>query len=487
MCIRSRRVAVRSCAFVMAGCALDRTPPARIPGPRVMAGRSGDADGLQPRAGADPARTVAADLWRGRATPRSMPTQSRQRLAAILAEVAATCDAATEAYTLETLASAFVDVANSSWRMRCVSWRCATARMRRSSRSSVRWCSGSTRLRDCRAARHRRDPAASVVRRALGIRYRTRQSRHDRTAHRRAAARTGAGAEPRGDRGRRRDSGRRVLERQGVAGAAIATTLRAALRLPNSDTALEVRWDAPRRDARRVRGVPRETLRAQAGGRSARRLGHRRRSPPSTRSRIRDRHCWTWPRPTCGSPQGGERSQRASRPPSGTATLRAGARLRARGSASRRDAAGPGPRRRDGSDDLDRRRLVGPRRRERACSCCVVSARNDVRAPSPGRRSATRDASRSSTASSCTSPSRWARCSSATASSVNIKERRDFSCAIFDADAASSPTRRTCPCTSARWARASRAVVDALRRTSCAAATPTSSTHRMPAARTSPT
>ena len=43
-----------------------------------------------------------------------------------------------------------------------------------------------------------------------------------------------------------------------------------------------------------------------------------------------------------------------------------------------------------------------------------------------------------------------------TAHSVNIKERLDFSCAIFDARATSSPTPRTCRCTSARWARASR-------------------------------
>ena len=43
-----------------------------------------------------------------------------------------------------------------------------------------------------------------------------------------------------------------------------------------------------------------------------------------------------------------------------------------------------------------------------------------------------------------------------TAHSVNVKERLDFSCAIFDARATSSSTRRTCRCTSGRWARASR-------------------------------
>ena len=43
-----------------------------------------------------------------------------------------------------------------------------------------------------------------------------------------------------------------------------------------------------------------------------------------------------------------------------------------------------------------------------------------------------------------------------TAHSVNIKERLDFSCAVFDRPASSSPTPRTCRCTWARWARASR-------------------------------
>ena len=37
-----------------------------------------------------------------------------------------------------------------------------------------------------------------------------------------------------------------------------------------------------------------------------------------------------------------------------------------------------------------------------------------------------------------------------TAYSVNIKERLDFSCAVFDAPAGWSPTRRTCRCI---WAR----------------------------------
>ena len=38
--------------------------------------------------------------------------------------------------------------------------------------------------------------------------------------------------------------------------------------------------------------------------------------------------------------------------------------------------------------------------------------------------------------------------------STNIKERLDFSCAVFDRDGGWSPTRRTSRCTSARWARA---------------------------------
>jgi 5-oxoprolinase (ATP-hydrolysing) len=38
-----------------------------------------------------------------------------------------------------------------------------------------------------------------------------------------------------------------------------------------------------------------------------------------------------------------------------------------------------------------------------------------------------------------------------TAQSVNIKERLDFSCAVFDTRASWWPTRRTCRCTWARW------------------------------------
>ena len=40
-----------------------------------------------------------------------------------------------------------------------------------------------------------------------------------------------------------------------------------------------------------------------------------------------------------------------------------------------------------------------------------------------------------------------------TSYSVNIKERLDFSCAVFDRGASSSPTRRTCRCIWARWAK----------------------------------
>ena len=43
-----------------------------------------------------------------------------------------------------------------------------------------------------------------------------------------------------------------------------------------------------------------------------------------------------------------------------------------------------------------------------------------------------------------------------TAYSVNIKERLDFSCAVFDPTVRSSPTRRTCRCISARWTAPSR-------------------------------
>jgi 5-oxoprolinase (ATP-hydrolysing) len=44
-----------------------------------------------------------------------------------------------------------------------------------------------------------------------------------------------------------------------------------------------------------------------------------------------------------------------------------------------------------------------------------------------------------------------------TSTSVNIKERLDFSCAIFDAEGNSSPTPPIFPSTSAPWAKASKA------------------------------
>jgi 5-oxoprolinase (ATP-hydrolysing) len=62
-----------------------------------------------------------------------------------------------------------------------------------------------------------------------------------------------------------------------------------------------------------------------------------------------------------------------------------------------------------------------------------------------------------------------------TAYSVNIKERLDFSCAVFDREAASSPMRRTCRCIWARWiARSSRssATTGASRPAMCCAQRP---------------
>jgi hypothetical protein len=59
-----------------------------------------------------------------------------------------------------------------------------------------------------------------------------------------------------------------------------------------------------------------------------------------------------------------------------------------------------------------------------------------------------------------------------TASSVNIKERLDFSCAVFDRPARWSPTRRTCRCIWARWTvrgdRSSGRTRDEARRRLCA-------------------
>ena len=70
-----------------------------------------------------------------------------------------------------------------------------------------------------------------------------------------------------------------------------------------------------------------------------------------------------------------------------------------------------------------------------------------------------------------------------TAQSVNVKERLDFSCAIFDADGGSSPTPRTFPCIWARWGKASRSS-RAATRARCAPVTSTCSTTRTTAGRT---
>ena len=57
-------------------------------------------------------------------------------------------------------------------------------------------------------------------------------------------------------------------------------------------------------------------------------------------------------------------------------------------------------------------------------------------------------------------PRRWARRCQRSASSVNIRERLDFSCAVFDGAAAIWwPMPRICPCTSDRWAKASRTIL----------------------------
>ena len=72
-----------------------------------------------------------------------------------------------------------------------------------------------------------------------------------------------------------------------------------------------------------------------------------------------------------------------------------------------------------------------------------------------------------------------------TAYSVNIKERLDFSCAVFDAAARSSPTRRICRCISARWIALSKPS-SAKTRARSGRATPISSTRPITAVPTFP-
>ena len=169
-----------------------RAPRARVLRPR----RSGNADGLQRRAGASPARTVPADLRRGCTTRRSMPSQSRQRLAAILAEIAADTppDAdglhARERSPARSSTSRTASMANAVRELALRHGEDATqfALVCFGGASGQHACAIAEQLDIDEILLH------PLVRRALGIRYRTRPSRHDRTAHGRAAARAGAGA-----------------------------------------------------------------------------------------------------------------------------------------------------------------------------------------------------------------------------------------------------------------------------------------------------
>ena len=116
----------------------------------------------------------------------------------------------------------------------------------------------------------------------------------------------------------------------------------------------------------------------------------------------------------------------------------AGGRVARRSRCTARDAPapggrvdGPGDHRRGQRDDRGRARLAGAVTTRRDL---LLTGRTPRAAPRPRPApTPTRCCWRSSTTCSCRSPSRWACALQNTAHSVNIKERLDFSCALFDA------------------------------------------------------
>ena len=221
---------------------------------------------------------------------------------------------------------------------------------------------------------------------------------------------------------------RAELQRRASRAERIAVAARAPA-YEGTDTALVVPLARRRRDARRVRGALPPALRfLMPGARAGRRGG--RRSRRSARGDAAERGASPASRPRAGAVRRSstvphvQRRQLAATPRLSRATTC--------GPATRID--GPGDHRR-AQRDHGRRAAAGARDVDRAATtwCSSASQPRDARARDRHRRRSGA-CSRCSTTSSWRSPSRWACALQNTAYSVNIKERLDFSCALFDAD-----------------------------------------------------
>jgi 5-oxoprolinase (ATP-hydrolysing) len=171
---------------------------------------------------------------------------SRRGLAAILAEIGAETPSGSTVYSLETLASAFIDVANASM---AHAVRELALRHGEDIAQFALVCFGGAAGQHACAIAEQLDideillhPLGGVLS-AFGIGLASRSAMLRRTAElpldSAHAPRLAAMADD------IRASAAALLERQGVEPQRIVTTLRAALRLPNSDTPLEIDWRDP--------------------------------------------------------------------------------------------------------------------------------------------------------------------------------------------------------------------------------------------------
>ena len=401
--------------------------PAPIPGPACYR-RGGpltvtdcQRDARQDPAGALPARVRPA---RRRAARRA--TSCAAKFAALAAEVAARHRQRRARRRRSPRASCEIAVGEHGQRDQAAS-RCARLRRHRVHAAVLRRRRRPARLPRRRRARHDARVHPSARRRAVGLRHGPRRPERDARGGGRAAARpTPALAPARARSTRSAADARAELARQGVAAARSRCARRVHLRYEGTDTALVVplrrrsptmraAFEAayrqrfaflmPERRAGRRGGVGR-------GGRRRRCAAEPRRvlQPSATAPRRRETTC------AC-SPTALARRRRCST----ARTLRPGDAIDGPAIIAERNATTvvePGWRAR-----VTRARPPGARARAAARGAHARSA------PRP-----TRCCSRCSTTCSWRSPSRWALQLQNTAYSVNIKERLDFSCALFDAD-----------------------------------------------------
>ena len=257
-----------------------------------------------------------------------------------------------------------------------------------------------------RAGRHRRHRASSPSSRSSSPR------RMDRLTE---------VADELADAGPRRTAGRGRAGRTGSRSAA-----RVHLRYDGTDTAVAVALDRDRRDADGVRGRPPAAVLLPDGPPADRRGDRGRGGRP-------DRHQPGRPRDVDPSTTDAARA-RATVP---MYTAGAWARGTAATAASSCRPAitvdRPGDHHRGERHHRGRRR-AGPPRTTPYGHLLLERVRGAARATTRPAPRPTRCCWRSSTTCSCRSPSRWAPRLESTAQSVNIKERLDFSCALFDAD-----------------------------------------------------